>query len=336
MSTTTPARVASARVRQASAIASRTRARGAGPVPGSSRPSVRSTRGNATGRFSACCAAIRSSIVRGGVRAASSARDVVTTGPQTGHCSGGLPHPHGRPSRTPRSHSQRSSPALVTPSTSLSRLASTVVPLRPAPTTDSALGIAVASPIAPSSCRPESPRGDPWPRRSPTSTMDRGTRGSRLGWDGRFVLRGDPSEEAHPDPARLGAGHRGARRHGLGGRHRHRRWRAGRAGTAPVARDTGPGVQRGLVVEHAAARRRTAQPGRRRDPRLPALGTRERARLPDARRSGRQLLGTAGLRRPAGRSRRTTSRASPSRLEELRTAAHPGAAPRRRRTATAA
>ena len=58
------------------------------------------------------------------------------TGAQTGHSVATRWQPHGLWSRTPRSHNQRSSPALAKPSTSSRMLARMVVPLLPAPTTE--------------------------------------------------------------------------------------------------------------------------------------------------------------------------------------------------------
>src|SRR3982751_2856230 len=69
---------------------------------------------------------------------------------QTGQSNGFLPHPHGRSRSTPRSQSQRISPAPAHPGTSPKMLASTVVPLRPAPTTDKTVtrspGVATSPP----------------------------------------------------------------------------------------------------------------------------------------------------------------------------------------------
>src|SRR3954452_1169280 len=62
-----------------------------------------------------------------------------TTFDHTGHSFGGSPQPHGRRSRSPRRHSQRSSPTVCTPCTSPRMLARIVVPLRPGPTIDSTL-----------------------------------------------------------------------------------------------------------------------------------------------------------------------------------------------------
>ena len=118
-------------------MAVRTRARA--PQPRSCPVALRRTRRRLRRAVSSCWAAIRPSSVHAGPPGAKPERVALMTGDQTGQCSGVFPQAHGRSARIPRSHNQRSSPMLANPSISPRTLPSTVVPLRPGPTTDSTL-----------------------------------------------------------------------------------------------------------------------------------------------------------------------------------------------------